>query len=131
MQPPRSRSHPSTTHFDHHPVKDGLVDRAHLLARVNGLRAPLAGHPITATRPWHFFRRDGSSLSHTCNYDASTLATLLRQVVDAPHDSHARMSMFIGAPSLASRAHMDQLSMPNSSHISWNHLEPAVGSFAG
>jgi len=42
------------------PVKDGLVDRIHHWPGVNGLHALLTGRPIAATRPWHFFRRDGA-----------------------------------------------------------------------
>lgn len=42
------------------PVKDGLVDRVHHWPGVNGLHALLAGRSITATRPWHFFRKEGA-----------------------------------------------------------------------
>jgi len=42
------------------PVKDGLVDRVDHWPGVNGLRALLTGRSIAATRPWHFFRREGA-----------------------------------------------------------------------
>ena len=41
------------------PVKDGRVDRVHHWPGVNGLHALLAGRAITATRPWHFFQKEG------------------------------------------------------------------------
>jgi hypothetical protein len=41
------------------PVKDGLVDRVDHWPGVNGLHALLTGRELRATRPWHFFRRDG------------------------------------------------------------------------
>jgi len=41
------------------PVKDGLVDKVHHWPGVNGLGALLAGRPLRADRPWHFYRRDG------------------------------------------------------------------------
>ncbi len=41
------------------PVKDHLVERAHQWPGVNGLPALLAGRPLRATRPWHFFRPNG------------------------------------------------------------------------
>ena len=41
------------------PVLDHLVDRVHHWPGVNGLRALLAGQPLRATRPLHFFRPDG------------------------------------------------------------------------
>jgi REP element-mobilizing transposase RayT len=41
------------------PVQDHLVDRAHHWPGVNGLAALLAGRPLRATRPLHFFRPDG------------------------------------------------------------------------
>jgi hypothetical protein len=42
------------------PVQDHLVDRVHHWPGVNGLGALLAGRPLRATRPLHFFRPDGS-----------------------------------------------------------------------
>ena len=42
------------------PVQDHLVDRVHLWPGVNGLPALLAGRPLRATRPLHFFRSDGA-----------------------------------------------------------------------
>jgi putative transposase len=42
------------------PVKDGLVDKVHHWPGVNGLAALLAGRPLRAVRPWHFYRRDGA-----------------------------------------------------------------------
>src|SRR5215468_11385270 len=41
------------------PVQDHLVDRVHHWPGVNGLGALLAGRPLRATRPLHFFRPDG------------------------------------------------------------------------
>jgi REP element-mobilizing transposase RayT len=41
------------------PVLDHLVDRVHYWPGVNGLGALLAGRPLRATRPLHFFRPDG------------------------------------------------------------------------
>jgi len=42
------------------PVLDHLVERVHHWPGVNGLPALLAGRRLRATRPWHFFRRNGS-----------------------------------------------------------------------
>jgi hypothetical protein len=42
------------------PVQDHLVDRVHHWPGVNGLGAVLAGRPLRATRPLHFFRPDGA-----------------------------------------------------------------------
>ena len=41
------------------PVQDHLVDLVHHWSGVNGLAALLAGRPLRATRPLHFFRADG------------------------------------------------------------------------
>ena len=41
------------------PVQDHLVDRVHHWPGVNGLGALVAGRPLRATRPLHFFRPDG------------------------------------------------------------------------
>jgi len=41
------------------PVQDHLVERVHHWPGVNGLVALLAGRPLRATRPLHFFRPDG------------------------------------------------------------------------
>jgi hypothetical protein len=41
------------------PVKDDLVDQVHHWPGVNGLSALLAGRPLRATRPRHFFRPNG------------------------------------------------------------------------
>jgi putative transposase len=41
------------------PVQDHLVDQVHHWPGVNGLGALLAGRPLRATRPLHFFRPDG------------------------------------------------------------------------
>jgi hypothetical protein len=41
------------------PVQDHLVDRVDHWPGVNGLAALLAGRPLRATRPLHFFRADG------------------------------------------------------------------------
>jgi hypothetical protein len=41
------------------PVQAHLVERVHHWPGVNGLPALLAGRPLQATRPWHFFRPDG------------------------------------------------------------------------
>jgi hypothetical protein len=41
------------------PVQDHLVDLVHHWPGVNGLSALLAGRPLHATRPLHFFRPDG------------------------------------------------------------------------
>ena len=42
------------------PVKDGLVDKVHHWPGVNGLGALLAGRPLRADRPYHFYRKDGA-----------------------------------------------------------------------
>jgi REP element-mobilizing transposase RayT len=41
------------------PVQDHLVERVHHWPGVNGLPALLAGRPMRATRPLHFFRPEG------------------------------------------------------------------------
>jgi hypothetical protein len=41
------------------PVQNHLVDRVHHWPGVNGLQALLAGRPLHARRPLHFFRPDG------------------------------------------------------------------------
>ena len=41
------------------PVADDLVERVHHWPGANGLGALLAGRPLRATRPLHFFRADG------------------------------------------------------------------------
>jgi REP element-mobilizing transposase RayT len=41
------------------PVKDGLVDKVHHWPGVNGLGALLAGRPLRADRPYHFYRKEG------------------------------------------------------------------------
>ena len=41
------------------PVQDHLVDRVHHWPGVHGLGALLAGRPLRAMRPLHFFRPDG------------------------------------------------------------------------
>jgi REP-associated tyrosine transposase len=42
------------------PVKDRLVERVHHWPGVNGLAMLLGQRPLRATRPRHFFRRDGA-----------------------------------------------------------------------
>ena len=42
------------------PVQDHLVERAHQWPGVHGLVALLAGRPVRATRPRHFFRSEGT-----------------------------------------------------------------------
>src|ERR1043166_4313811 len=42
------------------PVADHLVDRVHHWPGVNGLHALLTARPLRATRPLHFFRRNGA-----------------------------------------------------------------------
>jgi hypothetical protein len=42
------------------PVKDHLVERAHQWPGATSLRANLDERPISATRPWRFFRKEGS-----------------------------------------------------------------------
>ena len=42
------------------PIQDHLVDRVYHWPDVNGLGALLAGRPLRAPRPLHFFRPDGS-----------------------------------------------------------------------
>jgi REP element-mobilizing transposase RayT len=41
------------------PVQDHLVERVHHWPGVNGLPALMAGRPVHATRPLHFFRPEG------------------------------------------------------------------------
>ena len=41
------------------PVKDGLVERVHHWPGVNGYTNLRSGRPLDATRPRHFFRKDG------------------------------------------------------------------------
>jgi putative transposase len=41
------------------PVKDRLVEKVHHWPGINGLAALLGGHTLHATRPRHFFRRNG------------------------------------------------------------------------
>jgi REP element-mobilizing transposase RayT len=41
------------------PVKDGLVEKVHHWPGINGFTALVAGRPLRATRPRHFFRPDG------------------------------------------------------------------------
>ena len=72
------------------PVKDGLVDKVHHWPGVNGLAALLAGRPLVATRPAHYFRADGpmpetSTLELTVPPelgDAEALRAALRAHVD-------------------------------------------------
>ncbi len=42
------------------PVADDLVERVHQWPGANGLGSLVAGRPLRATRPLHFFRADGS-----------------------------------------------------------------------
>ncbi len=42
------------------PVKDNLVDKAHHWPGVTSLDFLLHGRPLTASRPKHFFREEGS-----------------------------------------------------------------------
>jgi len=42
------------------PVKDGLVEKAHHWPGASSLDALIHGKPLTASRPRHFFREDGS-----------------------------------------------------------------------
>ncbi|HEU4727559.1 MAG TPA: hypothetical protein VFT22_06715 [Kofleriaceae bacterium] len=42
------------------PVKDHLVERVYHWPGVNGLSALMTGRPLRATRPWHFFRPEGT-----------------------------------------------------------------------
>ena len=58
--PDRARpSDRDSSHTATNPVKDGLVDKVHHWPGVNGLGALLAGRPLRAERPWHFYRREG------------------------------------------------------------------------
>ena len=71
------------------PVKDGLVDKVQHWPGVNGLGALLAGRPLRAKRPWHFYRKHGAMpdavelpLTIPCELgpEAEVLAELRRRV---------------------------------------------------
>ncbi len=73
------------------PVKDGLVDKVHHWPGVNGLGALLAGRPLRADRPWHFYRQDGAmpeavelrlTIPPELGPEAEVLAELRQRVAD-------------------------------------------------
>ena len=72
------------------PVQDDLVERAHHWPGVNGLSALLAGRPLCATRPLHFFRPDGPmpdalELPLTIPAELRPAADLLSELLDRVH----------------------------------------------
>jgi putative transposase len=72
------------------PVADHLVDRVHCWPGVNGLGALLAGQPLRATRPLHFFRSDGPmpdalELPLTIPDELGPAAELLAELRDRVH----------------------------------------------
>jgi putative transposase len=69
------------------PVQDHLVDLVHHWPGVNGLGALLAGRPLRATRPLHFFRTDGAmpdalELSLTIPAELGPIADVLSELRD-------------------------------------------------
>jgi REP element-mobilizing transposase RayT len=69
------------------PVQDHLVDLVHHWPGVNGLGALLAGRPLRATRPLHFFRPDGAmpealELSLTIPAELGPTAEVLSELRD-------------------------------------------------
>jgi len=69
------------------PVQDHLVDLVHHWPGVNGLGALLAGRPLRATRPLHFFRPDGAmpdalELSITIPAELGPTAEVLSELRD-------------------------------------------------
>jgi hypothetical protein len=79
------------------PVQDHLVDRVHHWPGVNGLAALLAGRPLRARRPRHFFRPHGPmpeevemrlTIPPELGPEAEVLAELRERVqaVEAAHD---------------------------------------------
>ena len=69
------------------PVQDHLVDRVHNWPGVNALNELLAGQPLCATRPLHFFRPDGPmpdalELSLTLPTELGPAAAVLSEVRD-------------------------------------------------
>src|ERR1700704_2468761 len=83
------------------PVQDHLVDRVHHWPGVNGLAALLAGRPLRARRPRHFFRTDGPlpedvelrlTIPPELGPEAEVLAELRERVeaIEVAHDAERR-----------------------------------------
>jgi len=93
------------------PVKDRLVERVHHWPGVNGLAALLGQRPLHATRPRHFFRRDGAMPEAVTLHlvlppelgDPAQLRGELRQQVAAAEAAVAAERRRIGAAVLGRR----------------------------
>jgi REP element-mobilizing transposase RayT len=80
------------------PVLDHLVDRVHHWPGVNGFAALLAGRPLRATRPLHFFRPNGPmpevlEMSLTIPSELGSAAEVLAELRERVHAvEHERAS---------------------------------------
>lgn len=98
------------------PVKDGLVDRVHHWPGVNGLSALLNDRLMKATRPRHFFRKDGRMPERVELKlaippelgDPDTLRRTLRDLVRAVEDRFAQQRARSGKRVLGRRAVLQQ-----------------------
>lgn len=98
------------------PVKDGLVDRVHHWPGVNGLLALLNDRPMTATRPRHFFSKDGrmpKSVELRLVIppelgDPEALRQVLRELVQATEQRYATLRARDGKRVLGRRAILRQ-----------------------
>ena len=98
------------------PVKDGLVEKSHHWPGVHGLAALLAGRPLDATRPAHFFRASGrmpeaASLQLTVPPelgDAAEVRATLRALVTQREDRLAEERRRDGRRVLGRRAVLEQ-----------------------
>lgn len=77
------------------PVKDRLVERVHQWPGVNGLGALLGQRPLRATRPRHFFRRDGKMPA------AVTLQLVLPPELGDPEPLRAELRQQVAAAEAA------------------------------
>jgi hypothetical protein len=80
------------------PVKDRLVERVHQWPGVNGLGALLGQRPLRATRPRHFFRREGKMPA------AVTLQLVLPAELGDPEPLRAELRQQVVAAEAAAAA---------------------------
>jgi len=80
------------------PVKDRLVERVHHWPGVNGLAALLTQRPLNATRPRHFFRRDGAMP------EVVTLQLVLPSELGDPEQLRAELRQQVTAAEAAAAA---------------------------
>jgi REP element-mobilizing transposase RayT len=116
-------------------VKDRLVERVHHWPGVNGLAALLAGRPLEATRPRHFFRATGpmaAALTLTLALppelgDAPQLLAELRAQVSAVEAAVAADRRSTGAGVLGRRAVLRQSWREGpTSYVPRQNLRPRV-----